>query len=73
MPDGPPDCERATKRVGAEVSPVSYEHLLFEIRDGVARATLNRPDRLNSFNDAMHAELRDALDRVRGDAGARAL
>jgi 2-(1,2-epoxy-1,2-dihydrophenyl)acetyl-CoA isomerase len=31
-------------------------------RDGpVARITLNRPDRLNSFTRAMHAELRDAL------------
>jgi 2-(1,2-epoxy-1,2-dihydrophenyl)acetyl-CoA isomerase len=31
-------------------------------REGaVARITLNRPDRLNSFTRAMHAELRDAL------------
>jgi 2-(1,2-epoxy-1,2-dihydrophenyl)acetyl-CoA isomerase len=52
---------------------MSYEHLLFEIRDGVARVTLNRPERLNSFNDAMHAELRDALVRVRGDTSARAM
>jgi 2-(1,2-epoxy-1,2-dihydrophenyl)acetyl-CoA isomerase len=34
-------------------------------RDGpVARITLNRPDRLNSFTRAMHAELRDALKAV---------
>ena len=52
---------------------MSYEHILFEVRDGVARVTLNRPDRLNSFNDAMHAELRDALGHVRGDASARAM
>jgi len=52
---------------------VSYEHILFEVRDGVARITLNRPDRLNSCNDAMHAELRDALGIIRGDASARAL
>ena len=43
------------------------------IADGVARITLNRPDRLNTFNDAMHAELRQALDRVRADASVRAL
>ena len=37
-------------------------------RDGaIARITLNRPDRLNSFTVAMHAELRDALDEL-GDA-----
>jgi 2-(1,2-epoxy-1,2-dihydrophenyl)acetyl-CoA isomerase len=52
---------------------VSYEHILFEVRDGVARVTLNRPDRLNSFNDVMHAELRDVLGIVRGDASARAM
>ncbi|HEX2623965.1 MAG TPA: 2-(1,2-epoxy-1,2-dihydrophenyl)acetyl-CoA isomerase PaaG, partial [Sphingomicrobium sp.] len=33
----------------------------------VARITLNRPDRLNSFTRAMHAELRDALASL-GDA-----
>jgi 2-(1,2-epoxy-1,2-dihydrophenyl)acetyl-CoA isomerase len=48
-------------------------HILLDIRDGVARLTLNRPDRLNSFNDAMHAEVRDALGRVKGDASARVL
>jgi 2-(1,2-epoxy-1,2-dihydrophenyl)acetyl-CoA isomerase len=52
---------------------MSYEHILFGITGGVARLTLNRPDRLNSFNDAMHAEVRDALGRVRGDASARVL
>jgi 2-(1,2-epoxy-1,2-dihydrophenyl)acetyl-CoA isomerase len=43
---------------------MSYETILFEERAGVARLTLNRPERLNSLNGAMHAELRDALGRV---------
>lgn len=34
--------------------------------------TLNRPDRLNSFNEEMHGELRAALERAR-DRGARAV
>jgi len=51
----------------------TYQHILFDPRDGVARLTLHRPDRLNSFNDAMHAEVRDALASVRGDASARVL
>jgi 2-(1,2-epoxy-1,2-dihydrophenyl)acetyl-CoA isomerase len=52
---------------------MNYEHLLFSLDGGIARLTLNRPDRLNSFNDAMHAEVRDALARVRADASARVL
>ena len=41
-----------------------YETILFEIEAGVATLTLNRPDKLNSFNTAMHEELRDALEKV---------
>ena len=44
-----------------------YETILFE-RDGpIARITLNRPDRLNSFNAAMHGELKQAFGEI-GDA-----
>jgi 2-(1,2-epoxy-1,2-dihydrophenyl)acetyl-CoA isomerase len=51
---------------------VSYENILFEIGGGIARLTFNRPERLNSFNTAMHAEVRDALAAVR-TAHARVL
>ena len=47
-------------------------NVLHEFRDGVARITLNRPDKLNSFTAAMHGELRQAIERTRTD-GARAL
>ncbi len=46
---------------------MTYETILFENADGIARITLNRPDRLNSFTRAMHGELRDALANL-GDA-----
>ena len=46
---------------------MSFETIDFAIADGIARITLNRPDRLNSFTKAMHAELRDALASL-GDA-----
>jgi 2-(1,2-epoxy-1,2-dihydrophenyl)acetyl-CoA isomerase len=44
-----------------------YETIRFELHDRIARITLNRPDRLNSFNSQMHEELRDALAKL-GDA-----
>ena len=52
---------------------MSYENILFSVDGGIARLTLNRPDRLNSFNDAMHAEVRDALGRVAADTSVRVL
>ncbi|ARS27690.1 2-(1,2-epoxy-1,2-dihydrophenyl)acetyl-CoA isomerase PaaG [Sphingomonas sp. KC8] len=50
-----------------------YETILFEIRDGVACLTFNRPDRLNSLTSAMHAEIADALTRAAVAGAARAL
>ena len=50
-----------------------YDAILFTSESGVARITLNRPDRLNSFTSAMHAELRDALDQVKADGTLRTL
>ena len=49
---------------------MAYAHILYEVRDAVARITLNRPDRLNSFNDAMHAEVRDVLGQLQASDGA---
>lgn len=46
---------------------MTYETILFDVSGGIARITLNRPDRLNSFTAAMHMEVRDALDSL-GDA-----
>ncbi len=47
--------------------------VVLEATDGVARLTLNRPDKLNSFTRRMHAELRDALGVIEGDASIRAV
>ena len=52
---------------------MGYENILFKSENGVARITLNRPDRLNSFTTAMHAEVRDALAAVKNDTTARVL
>ena len=36
----------------------TYDTIIFEESDGIARITLNRPDRLNSFNLQMHEDLK---------------
>ena len=41
--------------------------------DGVAIVRLNRPQQLNAINEAMQAELRDALDDVAADQAVRAV
>lgn len=51
---------------------MSYQTILFAVSGAVARLTLNRPDRLNSFNTLMHAEVREALASLQG-SGARVL
>jgi 2-(1,2-epoxy-1,2-dihydrophenyl)acetyl-CoA isomerase len=51
---------------------MNYTSILYSVVDQIARLTLNRPDRLNSFNAAMHEEVRHALAQVVAD-GARVL
>jgi 2-(1,2-epoxy-1,2-dihydrophenyl)acetyl-CoA isomerase len=46
---------------------MAYETIEFKEDGAIARITLNRPDRLNSFTERMHEELRDALANL-GDA-----
>ena len=41
--------------------------------DGVLTITLNRPDKLNSFNEEMHRAFRAALQRAHDDAAVRAV
>ena len=51
---------------------MNYHTIQYSVADSIARLTLNRPERLNSFNGEMHAEVRAALARV-GSDGARVL
>jgi 2-(1,2-epoxy-1,2-dihydrophenyl)acetyl-CoA isomerase len=52
---------------------MTYQTILFEVSGGVARLTLNRPDRLNSFNVQMHKEVREALSQLTHNSEARVL
>jgi 2-(1,2-epoxy-1,2-dihydrophenyl)acetyl-CoA isomerase len=40
---------------------MAFETILFETEGAIARLTLNRPDKLNSFNIQMHADIKRAL------------
>ncbi|MCM5571907.1 2-(1,2-epoxy-1,2-dihydrophenyl)acetyl-CoA isomerase PaaG [Burkholderiaceae bacterium FT117] len=44
-----------------------------DVDAGIARITLDRPDKLNAFSRTMHAHLRDAMDRVESDDAIRAV
>ena len=52
---------------------MTYQHILFSVAEGIARLTLNRPQRLNSFIVEMHEEVADALARVAADRSVRVL
>ena len=47
--------------------------ILYEKKNGVAIVTLNRPDKLNSFNEKMHQALVLTLDMVDADESVRCL
>ena len=48
-----------------------YQTIVLEKSNGVAKVTLNRPDKLNSFNVQMHEELQSALDDIATDGESR--
>jgi enoyl-CoA hydratase len=51
---------------------MTYQTLTFEVRDGLATITVNRPDKMNALNDQVVEELRDAIERVATGADIRA-
>ena len=48
-----------------------YQTIVLKKANGVASLTLNRPERLNSFNVQMHQELQSALDDIATDGESR--
>ena len=52
---------------------MGFATILFDLADGVATLTLNRPERLNSFTTEMHEEVAKAIGVVESDPAIRAL
>lgn len=52
---------------------MTSDAVLYEKRDGYARLTLNRPHRLNAFNEAQHLSLRETLEDCAADPDCRAV
>jgi enoyl-CoA hydratase/carnithine racemase len=49
----------------------AYRNILFEVADGIATVTLNRPEKLNAYTLEMGDEIVDAFARIRADDGVR--
>lgn len=52
---------------------MAYENILREDVDGLARVTINRPDKLNALNDATIGELQHCFDALAADASVKAV
>lgn len=52
---------------------MTFETLEFCIENNLAHITLNRPDKLNSFNQTMHLEMRKALSAIKKNKAVRCL
>lgn len=50
-----------------------YETVMYEVTGAVARITLNRPDKLNAFNETMTRETIDAFEQARRHAAVRVI
>ena len=52
---------------------MEWTEIAYEVDDGVATITLDRPDRMNAFTTVMQRELIDAFDEVDADDDVRAV
>ncbi len=52
---------------------MAYQNILFEITEGIATITFNRPKALNALNNALLDEFSDALEKINEDEEIRVL
>jgi enoyl-CoA hydratase/carnithine racemase len=51
----------------------NYTQILYDVADGIATITLNRPEKMNAFTNVMMAEMIDAFDHIDADDAVRAV
>lgn len=52
---------------------MAYTTILYDVQDGIATITLNRPESYNALNTPMYGELQDALKQIGRDESVRAV
>jgi 2-(1,2-epoxy-1,2-dihydrophenyl)acetyl-CoA isomerase len=52
---------------------MTYKCLLYDVEDGIATLTLNRPERLNALGDTLRDDLHDAVTRAAEDPDVRVM
>jgi enoyl-CoA hydratase len=52
---------------------MTYENIIYELKEGIATITFNRPKALNALNAALLEELSHALDAIAADEDVRVL
>lgn len=52
---------------------MEFETVIYEVEDGVATVTMNRPDRMNAMTNVMNGEIRAAMQLASDDASVRAI
>jgi enoyl-CoA hydratase/carnithine racemase len=52
---------------------MSYKCLLYDMQEGIATLTLNRPERLNALGDTLREDLYDAVTRASSDPDVRVI
>jgi enoyl-CoA hydratase/carnithine racemase len=57
----------------SEVTALGFEQILYNVEDGVAWVTMNRPTRLNAWTSVMECEVRSAMQKAERDEGVRVI
>ncbi|MEM7018489.1 MAG: enoyl-CoA hydratase-related protein, partial [Pseudomonadota bacterium] len=52
---------------------MDYEHILYEVSEGIATITMNRPDRLNAWTGTMDQNIRHALREATDDSDVKVI